>query len=688
MKKLLVSLLIFMLILSTFSYSFAGTDPNLKEKKEAQLNALDKLQDKLDKKTDKIDIKWDIEKGVPRLVNGKLSDKPLKGKKDIEGFLKESKDLFKLDGDDFEVIKVTDDKLGMKHYKTQYTIDGIPVYGGEMIVHLDKNGYVYSVNGKAKPTIKTKSYSKDVELSEKEAIKAAEKTLDVELLPYVENNSLSTQLEEKAVDEPRYTIEPKAKLYLYEVKNTWKPVYIVELSFVNPYPAYWHIYVDAETGKIIKKNNEIRFDGATTGTGIGVAGDQKQLNTYLSGGTYYLYDTTKAMSGQIRTYTANYGSSIPGSYVTDSDNYFSSSEQRAGVDAHYYAGMVYDYYYDEHGRNSYDDNGASVVSSVHYGSDYNNAGWTGSQMIYGDGDGSLFGPFSGSLDVVAHELTHAVTEYSADLEYHNQPGALNESFSDVFGVIIEGDTSDWLVGEDCYTPGISGDGLRSMKNPELYDQPAHMDDYVNLPDTQSGDWGGVHTNSGIPNKAFYNIASEIGFNKSGDIYYRALTQYLTSTSDFEDARAALEQAAIDLYGSGSTEHEAVSDGFAEVGIGSSGGGSGDTFEPNDSFSQAYGSLASGNVYESYIYTSSDDDYYYVNMSSTGNLSISLTNLPGDYDLYLYNASGTRLARSWNGGTTSESISYNITSPGNYYIIVTGYNGAHSTSTPYKLEANY
>lgn len=663
MKKSLVLLLSIILIISTFSASFASTVPQAD--KEKQMKIIEKWEKNSKDKQEKLTIKWDKDNGVPSFVRGNLSDKPVKNEKDVKDFLKANKDMFKLDSNEFEVTKVNTDKLGMKHYRTQYFVDGIPVYGSEMMVHVDKDGNVYALNGEAEPTVKVKNFKSEVKLSSANAAAVAEKAIDVQL-----DNS----------------IEPTAELYLYEVEKEYKPVYIVNISFIDPYPAYWHIYVDAKTGKVIKKNNEVRYDGPTTGSGVGVDGVTKTLNTYLSSGSYYLYDTTKAMSGIIKTYTANNGTSLPGSYVTDADNNFNASTQEAGVDAHYYAGLTYDYYYNTHGRNSYDNNGSDIISTVHYDSNYNNAFWNGSQMVYGDGDGSTFIELSGGLDIIAHELTHAVTEYSANLEYHNQSGALNESFSDVFGVLVEGDTNDWLIGEDIYTPGTPGDALRSMSNPELYNQPAHMDDYYNSPDTYYGDWGGVHTNSGIPNKAFYLVATDIGFAKSGDIYYRALTQYLTSTSEFVDARAALEQCAIDLYGQGA-ELTAIEDAFDAVGITDGGGSGSDTYEPNNSFSEAQGSLGSGTTYESYIYSSTDVDYYYVTKSSTGYLDLSLTNLPGDYDLYLYNSSQTELTRSWNGGTSSESISYYCGS-GTYYVKVVGYSGAYSTSTPYRLTATY
>ena len=161
-------------------------------------------------------------------------------------------------------------------------------------------------------------------------------------------------------------------------------------------------------------------------------------------------------------------------------------------------------------------------------------------MIYGDGDGRTFIPLSGANDIVAHEITHGVTQETAGLVYRDQSGALNESFSDVFGYFVDND--DFLMGEDVYTDR-DGDALRSMSDPEEYGQPSHMDDYVNT----SSDNGGVHTNSGIPNKAAYNTIRSIGKDKAQQIYYRALTDYLSSNSDFQDAKDALHQSALDLY---------------------------------------------------------------------------------------------------------------------------------------------
>jgi Zn-dependent metalloprotease len=265
--------------------------------------------------------------------------------------------------------------------------------------------------------------------------------------------------------------------------------------------------------------------------------------------------------GEIITYDCKNVYRIPGSIMTDTDTTFNSARQAAGVDAHYYAEKVYKYFYNTFQRNSINNNNMDIKSSVHYGSNYNNAGWTGSQMVYGDGDGVNYRAFSAAFDVVAHELTHGVTDYEANLIYQDQSGALNESFSDVFGVIIEnqGGNGNWLMGEDCL---IRGTAFRSVSNPSAYGDPENMNDYYYTTD----DNGGVHTNSGIPNKAAFNAYNNLNrdFNKLGAIYYRALTVYLSQSSDFSAARSALVQSATDLYGS--AEAAAIRSAFDAVGI--------------------------------------------------------------------------------------------------------------------------
>lgn len=244
-------------------------------------------------------------------------------------------------------------------------------------------------------------------------------------------------------------------------------------------------------------------------------------------------------------------------------------------------GEVRKFFLDVLGRNSINGHGSSLQGFVHRGFHYNNAFWDGHVMVFGDGDGIIFTDFTKSLDVIAHELTHGVTEFTANLEYHNQPGALNESISDVFGSVIKqwslgqkSSEADWLVGTEIFTPQINADALRSLKAPgTAYDneslgkdpQPAHIDDFVHLPDTAEDDWGGVHINSGIPNKAFYLVAVGLGGNSweaPAHIWYESLKASNESTNFQEFANTTFQKAGIH----GNAAQKVVREAWREVGI--------------------------------------------------------------------------------------------------------------------------
>lgn len=249
-----------------------------------------------------------------------------------------------------------------------------------------------------------------------------------------------------------------------------------------------------------------------------------------------------------------------------------------------YAGLgaTYALFLQSFGRRSIDDSGLPLDATVHYGEEYNNAFWDGQQMVFGDGDGDLFLDFTVSLDVIGHELTHGVTQYTANLTYHGQSGALNESMSDVFGSLIKqhsleqtADEADWLIGAGLLGPDVTGVALRSMKAPgTAYDddelgkdpQPGTMDDYVET----SRDNGGVHINSGIPNHAFYVVATELGgkaWERAGQIWYDTLTGgQLASNADFADFARLSTAAAVARYGEGGAEHQALQKAWSVVGV--------------------------------------------------------------------------------------------------------------------------
>ncbi|MEV3853884.1 M4 family metallopeptidase [Streptomyces sp. NPDC050095] len=249
--------------------------------------------------------------------------------------------------------------------------------------------------------------------------------------------------------------------------------------------------------------------------------------------------------------------------------------------AHAGLGATFDLYLKAYGRHSIDGSGLPLVATVHYGESYGNAFWNGEQMVFGDGDGEVFLDFTLPLDVIGHELTHGVTQFTANLDYADQPGALNESLSDVFGSLIKqyalgqsAADADWVIGAGLLAPGINGVGLRSMKAPgTAYDdpklgkdpQPATMDGYVRT----SQDNGGVHLNSGIPNHAFYVLATQLGGNaweRAGQIWYDTLTGgELEQTAQFADFARLTAAAARSRYGDGA-ELEAVLKAWSQVGV--------------------------------------------------------------------------------------------------------------------------
>jgi Zn-dependent metalloprotease len=245
-----------------------------------------------------------------------------------------------------------------------------------------------------------------------------------------------------------------------------------------------------------------------------------------------------------------------------------------------YSGSTYNFYRRIFNRNSLDDHGMSLISSVHLGQRLNNAFWTGEQMCYGDGDGRIFIRFTKSFDVVGHELTHGVISHTCNLVYSNESGALNEHFADVFGSLVKqwskrqtAKRADWLIGADIMGPETSAKSLRTFKAGKAYEgdpllgtdpQPKHLKDKY----TGAADNGGVHFNSGIPNHAFYLAAMEIGgraWERAGQIWFKTMLK-LTSTSDFANMVETSVETATTLYGNGSKEQKAVTKAWKSVGF--------------------------------------------------------------------------------------------------------------------------
>ncbi len=271
--------------------------------------------------------------------------------------------------------------------------------------------------------------------------------------------------------------------------------------------------------------------------------------------------------------------SLPGRLVREEGD--EQTGDPAVDEAYDYSGIVHEFFRKRFGRASLDDRGLPLISSVHVGRRFANAFWDGEQMVYGDGDGRVFLRFTRSLDVVAHEMCHGVIQYTSNLVYEDEPGALNESFCDVFGVMIRQwakgesvDVASWLVGEELITPAPTRRALRDLSapgtayagDPFLGDdpQPAHTSDQYR----GSADLGGVHVNSGIPNHAFYLTAMELGgfaFEAAGEIWYRTLLE-LRPRSSFSECAETCVQVATRLYGAGSPEQLAVRRAWSAVGV--------------------------------------------------------------------------------------------------------------------------
>ncbi|MDP5169290.1 MAG: M4 family metallopeptidase, partial [Bacteroidia bacterium] len=351
----------------------------------------------------------------------------------------------------------------------------------------------------------------------------------------------------------------------------------------EPLSRAW-VYVDAQTGEFLGSNQRIHHvDGPATGTSLYNGTVSFTADNY-SGGSYRLRQTTDG--GGVQTYDLNNGTNYTNATdITSGSSFFSGNA--TGVQAHYGAEQTYKYFFNSFGRNSYNGSGGILRSYVSYSNNYVNAFWDGSRMTYGDGNGTSYGPLV-SLDITGHEIAHGVTEFSANLAYQRESGALNESFSDIFGEMVEFNalgTNDWQMGTDI---GIGGSGaLRSMNNPNAFGDPdTYGGSFWTTPNcgtpTQSNDYCGVHSNSGVQNKWFYILAmgesgtndlgnaysvTGLGRTKAGAIAYRNLTQYLSVNSTFADARTGAIQAATDLYGAGSAEVIATTNAWYAVGVG-------------------------------------------------------------------------------------------------------------------------
>ncbi|MFC5407750.1 M4 family metallopeptidase [Larkinella bovis] len=483
-------------------------------------------------------------------------------------FMNQVKSLLKLEKPEehFAITRTETDQLGQTHIRMAQTFQGVPVYGSELIAHLT-NGTVTLLNGQY--TL-IKNVNTTPRLSLQAATDRAFQDVGKETVVRVfGQNLLGSQ-------------PSTGSLCLYPVGD--KTVLAYEITLRPNFIERWQYVIDAQTGAVLNKfNHTCGVDGPVKATGKDLNGVTQNLQTYQSGSSYYLIDASRSMFdakastmpqkpvGAIVTYDARNKQEADGSmklyYITSKNN---TDWNATGLSAHANAAFAYEYFLKTHKRNSLNGKGGSILSIINVveddGKGMDNAFWNGDYMGYGNGN-TRFKPLAGGLDAAGHEMTHGVIENSANLVYQDQSGAINESLADVFGVLIDRD--DWNVGEDVVLKSAYPTGaMRSMSNPNQNGasvrgyQPKTMDQFV----TTKEDNGGVHINSGIPNYAFYLFATKIGKDKAEQVYYRAMTNYLTRTSKFLDLRLAVIRAAGDLYGADNAEAKAAREAFDAVGI--------------------------------------------------------------------------------------------------------------------------
>ena len=469
------------------------------------------------------------------------------------------KEAMGIESTSFKQVRIKEDELGFTHEKQQQYYQGLKVEFGEYSFH-SKAGVVETASGKA---YKIENLNVSASLSQQAGLQKAMSHVGAEKYLWEEDNMIGyAKPEGELMILPAIEgISSKDRLvYKYDIYSQ-KPLYSAD------------VYVDAQSGEVVFEKNKIcHVDTPATGTSL--YNGTVPFTADVSGNTYSLE------ASFVETYDMNQSTNYNNaSSVTSNSSNFSNNA--TAVQAHYGAEQTYDYFLQKHGRDSYDGNGAVIRSYVSYSSNYVNAFWDGYRMTYGDGDGVNYGPLV-SLDIVGHEIAHGVTQYAANLVYSYESGALNESFSDIFGESIEyyaQGSNDWLMGDQIGAGG-SGGALRSFSNPNSFSQPDTY--YGNSWYSGSGDNGGVHYNSGVQNYWFYLLTlGGSGVNDNGDSYtvaqigmdaaaavaYRNLAVYLSSSSQYDDARAGAIQAAIDLYGAGSTEVIAVTNAWYAVGVG-------------------------------------------------------------------------------------------------------------------------
>ncbi|MFB6341271.1 M4 family metallopeptidase [Saccharicrinis sp. FJH62] len=499
-------------------------------------------------------VKLDHQKGIISYIG--FSDPNLKGVQATADGEKLKSALGLDETHSFRTYSEFSDQMGNSHIKYQQYLNGYPVEHMYYTVH--RLNSLKSASGIYTPVTTRQQSITKMQMSDALQLALAE----------VPSEHYSPK-----------TLDQQGK-EVYYIKNEIPVLcYKFDVFSVDPLRREW-IYVDVATGNVVAREDRIHINDVIGKASTMYSGEQSITTDYYGG--YYRLQESGRGDG-IRTYNmqrgTNYSSAIE---FIDFDNIWNTTTNfdNAAYDVHFSTEATYDYFKDNFNRNSFDGNGGALISYVHYSTNFPNAFWNGEFMTYGDGDGVLYSPLT-ATEIVAHEITHGLTEHTAALVYLNESGALNESFSDIFGTAIDfaanPETANYLMGEQVKTDGSV---IRSMKDPNS----------KSMPDTYKGNFwytgvtdnGGVHYNSSVQNYWFYLLCEggsgindndksysvqSIGMNHAAKIAYRTLTVYLTPTSDYADARFYSIKAAIDLYGECSNEVINVTNAWYAVGVG-------------------------------------------------------------------------------------------------------------------------
>lgn len=583
----------------------------------------------------------------PRWIEGNLGSLNVVGRRGadlrtmVRNYFDDHKAAFRLtDLDEVQVVKVERDEFGMTHIRLHQTHFDLPVEGADLYLHVGSDGIVKTING----------------------LLAG----DVEQVPVPEFSSgrkINMLLRQRLHAQRIQMLEDPVLVYRARPNHRARLAWRCILNWSDEQSSYQDkVYLDAKTGAVIDR--------------IGLLHDA-------------LYR---------KIYDGNNSTSMPGSLMFSEGG---SSSDQVAMAAYNNTGTVYNFYNTVFGRDSYNGSGAQIPSTVHHVFDMgngqttpNNAAWSDyyKAFMFGDGDGSSFAPLAYALDVAAHELTHAVTSSTANLEYSNESGAVNEMMSDIMGTACEEwhdgavSANTWKMGEAVYTPNTEGDALRYLNDPAA---DGSSPDYY--PDRYTGtqDYGGVHINMCIGTLAYYLMSEggthprgkttinvpAIGIEKARSIFYRALTHYMTSTTDYEGARNATADAATELYGA--TEEAAVQKAWDAVGVpGGSSSGGGDT------------ELTNGAHVTNLSASQGADLNFFMDVpAGSSNLQFQMTGGTGDADIYVRfgskPTSSTYDYRPYLNGN-EETVSVPSPSAGTWYVMIHAYN----TFSGLTLNASY